>query len=132
MRASTLFNSIPSDMYYIWITHLPDFSIQNFKVTAIKHDKNGDILIQVADSPIWGNTIRAKKGGNGKQDWWMMKKSYHISEADAVVRLRDYYRKLNSEKVDTITACVASDAKNKATTLENIEKYVLNYPEMIL
>jgi len=129
---TTVFKSIPEDIEHIWVTHLPDFSISKYKVGSIDHDKNGDILIRLIDSPVWGDVIRARKGGHATKEWWMMKKSYHLSESDAAVRLRAHYRELNSENVDTITAKVLSDAKNKELTLANIEKYVLNYPEMTI
>ncbi len=132
MRSSTVFDSIPTDVEHIWITHLPNFSIAKFEVASIDHDKNGDILIKLVDSPIWGDTIRAKRNGNGKKDWWMMKKSYHLSESDAAVRLREHYRKMNNDTINSTTARVIGDAKDKELTLANIEKYVFNYPEMTI
>ena len=129
---TSVFNTIPEDIEFIWVTHLPDFSIAKFKVESIKHDGNGDILIKLIDSPIWGGVIRARKGGHATKTWWMMKKSYHLTEAEAALRLRAHYRELNSETVDTVTAKVASDAKDKDLTLENIDKYVFNYPEMTI
>jgi len=129
---TTVFKSIPEDIEFIWITHLPDFSIAKYAVDSINHDNNGDILIRLVDSPVWGDVIRARKGGHTNKTWWVMKKSYHLTESDAAVRLRAHYRELNSEEVATTTAKVASDAKNKELTLANIEKYVLNYPEMTI
>jgi len=132
IMGTVVFNSIPEDVEFIWITHLPNFSIEKFKIDSINHDNNGDILIKLIDSSIWGDVIRAKKGGHSNKTWWTMKKSYHFSEAEAALRLRAHYRALNSETVDTTTERVIGDAKDKDLTLANIEKYVFNYPEMTI
>jgi hypothetical protein len=128
----TTFNSIPEDIEYIWVTHLPDFSINKFKVESITHANNGDVLIKLIDSSIWGGVIRAKKGGHSSKTWWIMKKSYHLTETEAALRLRAHYRELNADNIPVVTSKVFSDARNKELTLANIEKYILNYPEMTI
>lgn len=130
MRAPKVIETFEPNQEFIWVTHLPDFSIEKFEIETIDHDKNGDILIKLVDSNIYGNTIRAKKNSNGNKEFWLMKKSYHLTESEAAHRLREHYRALHSEH--TVATRVLSDAKDKEITEANIEKYVINYPEMTI
>lgn len=132
MKANNIILNIPSDLEYVWVTHLPNFTIERFEVDKVVHDKKGDILIKLNNSNIWGNTIRAKYNPNGKKPQWVIKKSYHLTELDAALRLRDYYRGLNAKYVDKTTKRVYADAKDKDLTARNIEKFVEKYPEMTI
>ena len=132
MRASKVFSGIPDDITHIWVTNLPNFSIEKFQIESMEYEKNGDITIKLIDSSIWGNTIKARKSGHEGKEWYMMKKSYHFTENEAALRLRDHYRNLNNEHVNPSASRVYNDADDKETTLANIEEFMSKYPEMTI
>ena len=128
MRITKITGVIPFDQEFVWLTHLPNFSIIKFKVDEVVMEKNGDITIKLLDSTIYGNSITARRRGKDHE----MKKSYHLSEADAALRLREHYRNINNDDKDSRTKRVLSDAKDKEAMIENINAYAENFPEMTI
>lgn len=128
MRITKIAGAIPFDQEFVWITHLPNFSIVKFKVKEVVLEKNGDMSIKLIDSNIYGDSITAKKRGKDH----VMKKSYHLSEADAALRLREHYRNINTDTKDAMTKRVIGDAKDKEVMMDNINSYAENYPEMTI
>ena len=61
-----------------------------------------------------------------------MKKCYHLTEAEAVIRLREHYRKINSGDKDVITKRVIKDADDENIMIGNINYYIEQYPEMAI
>ena len=132
MRAPEVIYNIPEDLEYIWITNLPNFTIEKYKVESITTANNGDKLIKVIDSPIWGNAIKARFNSNGDKEWYLIKRSYHLTEISAALRLRDHFRKMLAENVNPTTKRVLNDTKDTDLMMKNVEKFVENYPELTI
>ncbi len=128
MRTSHDVNSIPMDLKKVWVTHLPNFSITEYAVKEVSIQKNGDIRIHLVDSDIYENIITAKSGGKKVT----MKRCYHLSEADAALRLREHYRKINADDRDATTKRVLGDTKDKDIMIDNINIYAEKFPEMTI
>ena len=67
MRLSIILEKISETIKYVWITNLPNFSIEKVEVVDVVREKNGDYNIKVADSSIYGNNIRVQKSSLGYQ-----------------------------------------------------------------
>jgi len=132
MRAPEVIYTIPDDLENIWITNLPNFTIEKYKVESVTSTKNGDKIIKVIDSTIWGNTIKARFNSNGDKEWYLMKRSYHLTETDAALRLRDHFRKMLAENVNPTTKRVLNDTKDMDLMMKNVEKFAENYPELTI
>ena len=128
MRLSIILDKMPENIEHVWVTNLPNFSIEKVKVDKVVREKNGDYTIKVEDSSIYGNNITVRKSKLGYQ----MKKSYHLEEAHAALRMRDHYRKLLAEEKDSATTFIVSVTKDKETMIENIDKFTTAYPEMTI
>lgn len=131
MRASSTIDIIPEVIEKIWVTHLPDFSIIAFDVIDIE-DKGTNIIIKVKDSTIFGNKIKARRMVNGKNVWYLMKKSYHFTEAAAAKRLQRHYINLMSYIKSDATNNIVSNAKNAELFNRNVSLFRENYPELTI
>ncbi len=129
MRISKPVTEISEDLEYVWVTHLPNFSITRFEVENVSVEKNGDIRIKLKDSTIYENTIRVRNRG---ENTIVMKKCYHLTEADAALRLRAHYRNMNCDDIDVMAKRVIGDADDQDELVKNINKYSEKYPEMTI
>jgi len=131
MRAPKMFEVVPEEIKSIWITHLPNFSINEFKVLSTKTRKNGDVVLYLEEGAgVYENMIVIEHITKFDNHYYKMKKSYHLTEAEASIRLRDHFRALNANH--TVAERIVRDSTDKDMLELNIEKFMDAYPEMTI
>jgi len=130
MRASKYVNiDKHKPIEYIWVTNLPNFSINRYTVGSIEERKNGDLVLRLENSPIFGNMVVFKFKGDGEYE---IKKSYHLNEQEAAIRLQKHYKAINKEHVSREHLKILKDAKDSEIVYNNIETFMDKYPELTI
>jgi len=138
MRSSTVYTTLPDQIDYIWVTHLPNFEIQKFKVLEVTLDK--DINIKLENSNIYNDTIKIRLQ-NKDRGLYQMKRCYHLTESEAAIRLRNHFREiqkadiplgkqLSKENISHSIERIIIDADSPEIFINNYNKFIENYPEL--